>query len=158
MAHKIYLPNVHGEPRCSMNVMADIFAQTWMILLDDKSKDMFCDERLVRAAQKQAEFLADNDFQYPHPHLGENGSTANQRAEAEGYRLPWRNDSNNIESAVHGWRGPEMSAISLATHDTHIPHMMRQGWFSNHVVWGVGAAKSNLDTGEFYVVVSAPIE
>ena len=147
--------DIEGQAQdCDMNERAAQFAAIWMQRLGDKASEMTCDSRLVLAAQTQADWLAMNDFDETNPHLGENGSSANARARAAGYRLPsWFGNANNVESVARDWN-PDMAAVvdGLMAHDTHHAHMHVILDFSEHVVYGIGSEAT------YYVVVTAPTE
>lgn len=142
---KIFLPSVFGfgELPCGMNALAARFASSWLTLLGDRVHLYRCDRRLVVAAQRQAEWLAINDFEEGSPHNGEGGNTANQRVREAGYRLPtWQGNENTVESVTHTPREPEDAAVSLTNHDTHREHMLGLGWYEDSVVYGTGCALS----------------
>jgi len=116
---------------------------------------MVCDGRLVKAAQRQADWLAANNFDPTNPHLGEGGITANERVRAEGYRLPewYPVKGNMVESALHYFHDDVPHALAgLIAHSTHHDHMMCLNWFSDHTVFGMG------DAGGFFICVTAPKE
>lgn len=152
---KVYIPTIWGSGlySCGMNRQAAHFTYGWLPLLGDRVSRYRCDVRLVQAAQQQAEWLAVNDFEEDAPHLGEGGSTANQRVRATGYRLlGWHENGNTVESASHSGMTPEETAISLSNHDTHRDHMLSLNWYSDHCVYGTGYANY------FYVHLIAPEE
>lgn len=149
-----------GDP-FGLNERAAVFAAIWQQRLGDTATRMRCDARLVKAAQGQADWLAAHDFDARDPHLGAGGSTANERVRATGYQLPswWPEQDNNAESAIRSWGAPSQATDELMAHVTHYDHMHIEGWFVDHVVWGVGAAAATIERGGvFYVVVTAPRE
>lgn len=158
---RLFMPSLYGNAEvegqtglpCGMNQQAALFASWWMHYLGERAKLMSCDERLVRAAQKQADWLSLNDFEEGDPHVGEGGSTANQRVRIEGFPLPeWHKDGNTVESAAHSWDDlPELVA-DLMAHDTHHDHLWGLKFYKDSVFYGVGV------TDTYFVVVSAPKE
>ena len=141
-------------PRIAQSKPDDLamFTSAWLGLYGERAKDMRYDARLAKAAQTQAEWLAVNDF-VEDPHIGANGSTANQRVRAAGYPLPrWYGNGNTVESVTRSWDAPDEAATDLAAHAAHHDHMLSIGWFATHTVYGIGHA----DT--YYVVVTAPSE
>ncbi len=88
---RTFLPRV-AQPQAvggvgSADSPLDVFVGAWLALLGERAKAMRYDARLAAAAQQQAEWLAVHDFA-DDPHVGANGSTANERVAATGYRLP----------------------------------------------------------------------
>lgn len=165
--HTVRLPLVYGSGIAAqgneggMVDAAVIFAMGWMGMLAADAEPMRCDERLVAAAQWQADWLAVNDFDPRDPHLGVDGLTANERVLMSGYALPgwWTRKANNVESVTRSWAGPQQAAIDLAHHYPHSEHLLRREEFREHVVWGVGAAEAQLERkGTFFVAISAPVE
>ncbi len=130
-----------------------VFVAAWLALLGERAATMRYDVRLAQAAQAQADWLAVNDFAGD-PHAGANGSTANERVRAAGYRLPsyWPVRGNQVESVTRSWDDPAEAARDLAAHAGHRDHMLCQGWFAEHTVWGCGHSAT------YYVVVTAPEE
>lgn len=128
-----------------------LFVAAWLALLGDRAARMRYDVRLAQAAQAQADWLAVNDFAGD-PHAGANGSTANERVRAAGYRLPsyWPVRGNQVESVTRSWDAPDEAARDLAAHAGHRDHMLSLGWFAGHTVWGCGQSAT------YYVVVTAP--
>ena len=131
----------------------DVFVGAWLALLGERANAMRYDARLAAAAQEQADWLAANDFAAD-AHGGANGSTANERVRATGYRLPsyWPARGNQVESVTRSWDAPDEAARDLAAHDTHRDHVLGLGWFAGHTQYGVGHAQT------YYVLVTAPEE
>lgn len=130
-----------------------VFTAAWLSLLGERAATMRYDSRLAQAAQQQAAWLAAYDFA-DDAHDGAEGSTANERVRASGYTLPsyWPARGNQVESVTRSWDAPDEAARDLASHDTHRDHVLVQGWFSQHTVWGIGHSAT------YYVLVTAPIE
>lgn len=153
-------PDIAGASyACGMSAKASEFNDAWLVVMGARASAMTCDERLTRAAQRQADWLAVHDFTKDHPHLGENGITANERARAEGYRLPPGHAArgNNIESALHYFGNHVTKSLAgLMTHDTHREHMFCLNGYSNNTVYGMGAREAV--SGGFFVFVSSPPE
>lgn len=153
-----YLPairsdNVVAQGDCGMETNAARFAAWWLYRLGDKRDEMVCDSRLVQAAQQQANWLAANDFDEDDPHLGEGGSTPNQRVRATGYKLlDWHKNGNTVESATRSWDEINEVVDDLMAHDTHHDHMWLKGFWRNSTVYGVG------NRGQYFVCVTAPPE
>jgi len=153
---KHYLPRIaqpHVGAVGEADSPLDVFVAAWLSLLGERAATMRYDARLAQAAQQQADWLAANDFD-DDPHVGVGGSTANERVRAAGYRLPqwWPAKGNQVESTTRSWDAPDEAARDLAAHGAHRDHMLAQGWFVQHTVWGVGQAAT------YYVLVSAPEE
>jgi len=152
---KQFLPRVSQSHVVAGEGSADsplaVFTAAWLALYGDRASLMRYDARLAAAAQGQADWLAANDFAAD-PHVGAGGSTANERVRAAGYRLPsyWPVRGNQVESVTRSWDAPDEAARDLAAHDAHRDHVLVQGWFAGHTVWGVGHSAT------YYVVVSAP--
>ena len=153
---KHYLPRISqphvgavGEPDSPL----DVFTAAWLSLLGERASLMRYDARLAQAAQTQADWLAAHDFASD-PHVGAGGSTANERVRATGYRLPsyWPARGNQVESVTRSWDAPDEAARDLAAHGPHRDHVLVQGWFAGHTVWGVGHSAT------YYVLVTAPPE
>lgn len=130
-----------------------VFTAAWLALLGDRASLMRYDARLAQAAQAQADWLAANDFA-DDPHVGANGSTANERVRASGYTLPsyWPVRGNQCESVTRSWDAPDEAARDLASHAAHHDHVLGLGWYAEHTQYGVGQAQT------YYVLVTAPIE
>jgi hypothetical protein len=130
------------------------FVRLWLQHLGDRAKLMLPDARLYVAAQRQADWLAVNDFNPANPHLGENGISANERVREARYRLPeWHGNGNTVESATHdGNANMEEVVLGLMNHATHYDHMHCLGFWEPNYFYGVGCA------GTFFVVVTAPEE
>lgn len=163
----LHLPAIHGNAIAGqtyphgMTELAWLFATGWLALLGEDANEVRGDARMVKAAQLQAEWLAINDFDPRDMHLGANGSTANERLRAQGVRLPgfWPRKDNQGESVLRTWVDPLEAAAELASFASHRPHLTRQGFFRDHVLWGVGGAMAQLDRGGvFYVLCTAPRE
>lgn len=150
-----------GEEHFGMNEKAYQFSQGWLGLLGERAKIMVCDSRLVRCAQDHAIYL---DSRTPEEiaarahikaamHISRDGTMANARVVAAGYRLPshWPLNKNNVEDCARDWREPAIVAVELANHDTHHDHMYGIGGFSILTVYGVG--NCNLD---FVIVICPP--
>lgn len=152
-----YLPRISQSHAIAGEGSADsplaVFTAAWLALLGERANAMRYDARLAAAAQGQADWLAANDFA-DDAHSGAGDSTANERVRATGYRLPsyWPARGNQVESVTRSWDAPDEAARDLAAHDTHRDHVLVQGWFAQHTVWGVGQAAT------YYVLVSAPEE
>lgn len=142
-----------GEERCEMNQKAYQFSQGWLGLLGERAKIMACDSRLVQCAQDHAIYLDSRvgDQLKITMHRGRDGSYANERVLAAGYRLPYEPYKNQVESCARDWRDPAIVAVELANHDTHHDHMYGIGGFSVLTVYGVG--NCNLD---FVIVICPP--
>ena len=132
----------------------DVFTAAWLSLLGERASRMRYDSRLAQAAQQQADWLAANDFDERDPHVGANGSTANQRVREAGYSLPehWPARGNQVESVTRSWDAPDEAARDLAAHAAHHDHVLGLGWFAEHTQYGVGQAQT------YYVLVTAPEE
>lgn len=156
---RVLLPQVHGNATVGaqgMNANAAAFVIYWLHMLGDRANDMVQDNRLVTAAQLHADYLHEFDIRQ-FRHVGRGGSTANQRARAQGYRLPdWYpvvgNQIESIGEEIDG--GPEQAMQDLIDSPLHTEHVMRRGWWAKYAqpVYGVGWA------GIYYVVVTAPEE
>lgn len=154
--------NTNARAYASMNERAKDFAEAWLMLLGDGAAPaggermfkMVCDTRLVQCAQLHAEYLASRtgDQLLMSMHRGRDGSYANQRVLASGYKLPsdWPAQANYVESVARDGRDPGEVAISLAAHEGHRQHLLGIDGFEGHVVYGVGAA------GDDYVCVICP--
>lgn len=139
------------------------FAAAWLALLGDKAKGITSHPLCTLAAQRQADWLAVNDFTPNDPHRGANGSTANERLVATGFRLPrWMMAVDNVvESARREFGTPADAVHGLVAHNTHRDHMLFAGWWEKYgfCYYGVGAAEAVIDRGGwFYVCVTAPRE
>lgn len=152
---RVYLPSIRGDAITGEGQASPVtaFMAAWLAALGTKAQDMVQDTRLVAAAQKHATWLAANAVT-ANRHIGENGSTANERARAESYRLPdwYPVVGNNIESVGECYDGPERALQLLVDSPPHRAHLLREGWFAGHCVVGVGNA------AHYWVVVSAPVE
>lgn len=163
MSHTLHLPQVFGNapvtgqsPRMSPNALA--FVVAWMERLGDRAAIMRVDERLVRAAQDHAEYLANRVDTQPSMHIGRNVSTPNMRVRAAGYALlGWHLDGNTVESCTRTWANLDEDMLevvtSLMAHEAHREHMNGLNWYSGHTVYGVGAASE--PSGSTYFVVDA---
>jgi hypothetical protein len=147
------------EPRidiCGMNSKASTFATLWLRVLGDRRSRMRCDSRLVRAAQKHAEYLSSRtgDQLLQSMHIGRNGSSSNQRARTEGYHLPdyYPVDANNIESCTRTSDKAQDALNNLLNSPHHYDHITGQGWYADHIVYGFGFS------GNDWVIVIAPSE
>ncbi len=158
--YHIRLPIITKQPDknydCNMVLNAYMFTVMWLQELGDRRNRMRCDHRLVSAAQKHAEFLSSRtpEQEKLSMHIGRNGSYANERARAEGYKLPdyYDNDANNIESCYRGGTKPENVLHGFLNSPPHYNHIMGQGWFEDHIVYGVGYSVND------WVVLIAPVE
>lgn len=153
---KQYLPRIAQSHAVAGEGSADsplaVFTAAWLALYGDRAARMRYDSRLAQAAQTQAEWLAVNDFA-DDPHVGANGSTANERVRATGYPLPrWHGNGNTVESVTRSWDDPAEAARDLAAHAGHRDHLLSIGWFAGHTVWGIGQSAT------YYVLVTAPEE
>lgn len=148
MRWKSYLPRVANELS-----PADAFIDAWLAALGDKAHDTVQDSRLMAAAQKHAAWLAANHVT-ANRHIGENGSTANERARAQDYELPrwYPTVGNQIESVGECYDGPVAALRLLLDSPHHRVHLLREGWFAEHVAMGVGNAQ------HYWVIVTAPPE
>jgi hypothetical protein len=150
---KTFLPSVKSSAPVAVSNHAGEFVDVWLDQLATRGKEMHPDTRLFAAAQSQAEWLAENDFNEADPHLGAGGITANERCWSFGYQLPswWPQEGNQVESATHD-DNPNIAAVvvGLMTHETHYQHMWGIGFWEPSIYYGVGYA------GGFYVVVTAP--
>jgi hypothetical protein len=156
----VWLPAIYGgqlapaPDYCGMSIAAVRFVYFWLSALGERRKDMGCDARLVRAAQRHADFLSSREDTTPSLHIGENGSSANERVRAEGYRLPdwFREVGNSVESCAVNNGQPQDAVERLLLSPSHRVHLLREGGFSEHRIFGVGV------TFPYYVVLSAPAE
>jgi hypothetical protein len=167
---KTFIPAVYGPtappepPKIgTMTVLAYDLSVLWMEKLGNRKHRMQVDERLVKAAQKHAEYLVGRTEEQmnDHPHRGRHGSWANQRVEREGYHLPkhYPMEANHVESAVSGDQGKgefeSLATFALRTlldSPHHFQHIMGMGFFEPHTRYGVGQA------GSQFVIVTAPPE
>jgi len=153
---KTYLPRIAQSHAIagagSADSPLDVFTAAWLALLGERAATMRYDARLAHAAQQQADWLAANDFDERDPHVGANGSTANQRVRAAGYRLPehWPARGNQVESVTRSWDAPDEAARDLADHIPHRDHVLGLGWYAEHTVWGCGWQET------YYVLITAP--
>jgi hypothetical protein len=162
------LPYVMGEGGhwafpCGMTAEATSFAFQWLAYLGERAKLMKCDDRLVNAAQGQADFLATYLGDDPPHHIGAGGSTANQRVRASGYKLPsGQGDDNTVESMTHVWLDPatQMDRIvgDLMAHEGHHDHLWGIGFWEPNVFYGVGFAKDTELGGWYFVIEICPPE
>lgn len=161
--YKIILPWISkaGEKEeptfnCGMNEQAQLFVNEWLSKLGNRPKTMYCDDKLVKAAQKHSEYLYARtpDLYHLSMHIGRNGTHPNERARAEGYKLPsyYSNDANNIESVLRGSTDPTKAVQQLLKSPPHYDHLTGQGWYKDHIVYGVG------NDGTDWVVLIAPQE
>ena len=131
------------------------FVLSWMAELGEASRGLCIDERLCRAAQKHAEWLHVNRIR-ERRHIGEGGSTANERVRAEGYTLPgWYSEvGNQVESVGEEFdAGPQQALANLLASPHHRMHLLRlNDFFATHTRHGVG------ESGGYYVVLTAPVE
>jgi hypothetical protein len=157
--YDVFLPvinkNVLIKTECEMNLKAYRFAVIWLDRLGERANRMICDKRLVRAAQKHAEYLnSRTPDQYQSMHIGRNNSYPNERARDEGYILPdyYKDDSNNIESCIRTSQEPLDAVNGLYNSPSHYNHITGQGWFEDHIVYGIGYCEND------WVVLIAPKE
>jgi hypothetical protein len=152
-----YLPTVHGNPEViqGQSDNAQLFIDAWMAALGDRASIMRQDSRLTSCAQRHATYLAQRqgeDMQKS-MHLGEGGSTANQRVQASGYKIPsfWSLENNNCEACAVHHDGPIEALALLIGSPAHRPLVLGErvsDWFwHHHTVFGIGV------TSPFYVLI-----
>lgn len=158
--HTLHLPSIFGgtpvggqSPPCTMTPNARAFVDMWLQILNERAVDMVCSPKLTAAAQKHATWLDANAIR-DNRHIGANGSTANERARAEGYTLPsnWPVIGNQIESVGECYDGPQRALQLLVDSPPYRAHLLREGWFEGHCVFGCGNAS------HYWVILSAPRE
>lgn len=153
---KTFLPTVHGEGIGGTNDKAAAFAAAWLEALGARAALYRADDRLAHAAHRHAAYLAarTGDAAQESLHIGAGGSAANARVRASGFVLPrhWLDGSNNIESCAVNHDGPVQAVERLLLSPAHRAHMLGEGGFASHTVYGVG------NDGPFYVVLACPPE
>lgn len=160
MNFKTYIPIIEKQEvtECGLNQASYIFSQLWLARLGERAKRMYCDPRIVIAAQKHAVYLNSRtgDTILQSMHIGQNGTMPNDRLRAEGYKLPdyYPTHDNNVESCALESPGevPEDVLQLLFNSPTHYNHLTGQGWFKDHIVWGIG------HVGLYWVIDIAPPE
>lgn len=154
---RLYLASVYGGATVggqAQTSKAEEFIAWWLYRLGNKRAQMRQDDRLMACAQRHAEYLAQRMDISPSMHIGANGSTANERVRASGYKLPgyFLAKGNNVESCTYSHDPIPETVDDLMASPAHHDHMTVAGWFVGHTVYGVGNADA------YYVVVTAPVE
>lgn len=160
MSFNLFLPSVYGNPALVVEPAANekvvIFAFSWWLALGDRAKAMHRDDRLMAVAGAHAEFLSrrTGETLAQSMHIGLGGSTPNERVRAGGYRLPdhYRQVGNSVESCASNWQGPTYALDRLIASPSHRAHMLGEGGFASHTVYGIGNAK------DYWVVITCPPE
>jgi uncharacterized protein YkwD len=154
MTHTLHLPTVKGNPNViqGQSDNATVFVWAWMQALGDRAAMMREDARLTLCASEHAAYLASREDTTPSMHIGRNGSTPDQRVRATGYALPAHWHENHVESCATHTDGPLAALEMLLESPGHRAHLMGEGGFERHVVYGVGSAKS------YYVCLICPPE
>lgn len=153
----IYIPYVPTRKRladkCGMYPEAAEFVMLWLNHPEQRRTGVKCDNRLVKAAQAHAEWLAQQRTEgawqggFPDLHIGEGGSTANERIRAQGYDLPevgYEERGNQVESI--SIRNPEVVGVdgilaALLASEAHRVHLLGDGpFFEGQTRIGVGFA------------------
>lgn len=142
MTASLFLPSIHNGVVEAQTDPADTFADAWMQALGNRAKEMQRDIRLVQAAQLHAIYLDSRTGAEleQNMHVGRYGSAPNDRVLHAQYRLPdyYQRGKNNVECCVRcGDDAVEALRLLLAS-PAHRVMMMREGWFADHTVWGVG--------------------
>jgi hypothetical protein len=156
MARDLWLPSVHGEGIGGTNDNAAAFVAAWLQRLGARAALYRQDDRLAHAANRHAAYLAarTGDAAQESLHVGQGGSAANARVRAAGYVLPrhWLDGSNNVESCAVNHDGPVQAVERLLLSPAHREHLLGEGGFASHTVYGVGSVAA------FFVVLICPPE
>ena len=110
-------------------------------------------EILMQAAQMRAVDMSARDY---FSHVSPEGQWPNGLVRELGYELPtsWPDDKNYIESIASGQLTSREALDAFAKSVTgHSPHAMGQGFFANHLYFGVGVTPTR-----YYVLITAPPE
>jgi hypothetical protein len=147
---RTFLPSVHGSDK------TQAFVDAWLQRLGSRAALYRQDDRLTYAANRHAAYLAarTGDAMQESLHIGQGGSAANARVRASGFVLPrqWLDGSNNVESCAVNHDGPVQAVERLLLSPAHRAHLLGEGGFASHTVYGVGAVPP------FYVCLACPPE
>lgn len=156
-----YLPSIASDaPIQAQATPVESFVELWMQALGDRAIDMRQDERLMTCAQLHADYLASRtgNALLQSMHLGEGGSTPNERVYYASYRLPdfWLFNGNQVECCVRCGDdreppGREALRLLLAS-PAHRAMMLREDWYVGHICYGVGFCGSD------WTIVACPLE
>ncbi len=153
---KTYLPSLYGNRN---NDRVAEFEAAW---LWERVGEVTRDERLMAVAQKHAEYLAQRQVQESMQspsgiraslHLGEGGSSPNERVRAGGYDLgDMPIVGNNVESCSSNWHSGPDAVAALLRSPSHRMHLLGENGFDSLTVYGIGNAH------DFWVILICPPE
>jgi hypothetical protein len=157
MTYVVHLPYVATGSAPTGQAMppnAAEFVALWLARLGDRAAIMVQDPRHTLAAQLHADWLPTRTPEQMEQsgHIGQGGSTANERLRAQGVILPshYADVGNNVESYGRNHGGPLAALDALLASPAHREHLLGEGWYADQLLYGVGFCEA------YYVYMASP--
>ena len=133
-----------------VGVLQDLFVNSeWQQI------DRIPDSRLYEVAAARAWDMATRNY---FSHEDQDGHWPNWWVRHYQYLLPesYDDECNQVESLARGFLDPREALAALVASPSHHEHMTGQGFWHDHIMFGVGYAVRGLNT--YYVIITAPQE
>ena len=147
----VWLPIIQA-PRCLFSDEAQTIADLLVKDYRQQRPVLRCHPKLVVAAQKRAQNLADLGY---FAHCDPSGKCANAYAEEAGCHLPkeYMGNGNNIESLIAGPNNAAAAYWLLSASPKHAAHLFGVGdFFRAQTDYGIGTVRAPGSRFEYYYV------